>query len=146
LNCIESNNFKRRNNINNYRKSRALFDKLFKGIEENIYKEEKKIVKQIKSLRKTEKKQKKVEQELSQLDKVLKNDHRDQLAKEIEKVYQENFVEYQDDDDLDLLAQLSPKDFSVNPGLALSEKENLNRMSHNMRKTCNFKFLFFNLK
>lgn len=110
LNCIESGNSKRRKNINNLRKERAVFDKVFKGIEMKIMYQEKSMNKQIKRLSEKDEKLRKVEKDLTQLETVIGGNHREELVKKIEKVYQENFVDYSGaEDDEEFLGELSPK-------------------------------------
>ena len=111
LNCIESNNYRRRQKINTLRKDRAVFDKVFKGIEMNILKEEKQMIKKIKSLRKKEEKLKKVKKDLEQLETVIGGNHREKLVEEIHKVYKTNCLEYSGhEDDQEFLGQLTQKE------------------------------------
>jgi len=111
LNCLESNNYRRRQKINTLRKDRAVFDKIFKGIEVKILKEEKQMIRRIKSLRKEEMKLIKVKDDLEKLEKVIGEDHREKLVNEIQEVYTKNFLDYSGhDDDEEFLYHLTPKD------------------------------------
>lgn len=110
LNCLESNNFRRRQRINTLRKDRAVFDKIFKGIEMKILSEERQMIKRIKSLRKQEARLAKVRADLVQLEKVIGRDHREKLVREIQSVYKKNFLDYSGQgDDEEFLNQLDPE-------------------------------------
>ena len=110
LNSIDSSNSKRRMNINCLRKDRTVFDKVFKGIEVNIMKEERKIIKQIKKLKEKQDRLEKVEKDLIQLESCLGGEDRDKLAQKIEEIYKEHFVDYTgDEDDQEFLGELLPK-------------------------------------
>ena len=137
LNCIQSNNSKRRQKIDDMRKHRALFDKVFKGLEESIYQEEKKIIAQIKSLRLIQKKAAKVEKDLEKLRSALKKNHKDDLAEQIEEVYHKNFVEYDgyDEDDERILNQLSPQESEEEVPSNPPEPEPLGRLPSSVRNT-----------
>lgn len=115
LNCLESNNFRRRQRINTLRKDRAVFDKIFKGIEMKILSEERQMVRRIKSLRKQESRLAKVRADLVQLEQVIGRDHREKLVREIKSVYKKNFLDYSGHgDDEEFLHQLSPEvDFEM---------------------------------
>jgi hypothetical protein len=111
LNCLESNNYRRRQKINTLRKDRAVFDKIFKGIEMKILKEEKQMIRRIKSLRKEEAKLEKVKADLEKLEKVIGEDHREKLVNQIQEVYTKNFLDYSGhDDDEEFLHHLTPKE------------------------------------
>lgn len=110
LNCLESGNYRRRQKINTLRKDRAVFDKIFKGIEVKILSEERQMIRRIKSLRKQEARLAKVEDNLAKLEKVIGEDHREKLVQEIESVYKKNFLDYSGHgDDEEFLTQLSPE-------------------------------------
>ena len=94
LNTTESENYKKSQHIDSLRKQRAVFDQIFKGIEVNIEKEEKKMVQKIKSLRKKEKLFEKTKKDYDKLMDIIGKNHRDKLVEEIGEVYKKNYLEY----------------------------------------------------
>lgn len=83
---------------------------MFKGIEVNILKEETQMIKQIKKNRQTRGKLQKVKEDLSKLEEVINSNTRDKLVEEIQKAYQEDFLDYSaGEDDEGLAEEITPR-------------------------------------
>lgn len=99
LNILESGNAKRRKNINDQRKERAVFDKIFKNIEFKIMHKEKEIISQIKDLKQDKIKLNKSKEDLENLEKGIGENHTEKLVKNIENIFQVHYLDYDGEND-----------------------------------------------